>query len=50
MRVAQLLALALALRAQAVALREQAAAVCASERDCTLSGECVGGRCVCDKP
>ena len=25
-------------------------AACASERDCTLSGECVGGRCVCDKP
>jgi hypothetical protein len=25
-------------------------AACASERDCTLSGECVAERCVCDKP
>ena len=45
LREAQLLALALALRALAVALREQAAAVCASERDCTLSGEVVGPDC-----
>eukprot|EP00937_MAST-01D_sp_MAST-1D-sp2_P003908 g3908.t1 len=25
-------------------------ASCGSEEDCTLSGECVGGVCVCDKP
>lgn len=27
-----------------------AVAVCSSELDCTLSGECIAGRCVCDKP